>query len=137
MKDHWVLVGWFFATALVNLLMRTRTAEEWDALAQKNSRYASVARLLRSVGVDPVKLIQSLVDFVRGESQKRLAESLDGKEESAESSEAKPEPEKAADAEDSASDSTSEDPAVEKKAKKKAKAKKSAKKVSEIDKGKD
>lgn len=72
MKQHWVLLAWFLATSLVNLLMRTKTAEEWDALAQKNARYASLARMLRSLGVDPVKLIQSVVDFVRGESQKRL-----------------------------------------------------------------
>lgn len=67
-----MLLGWFVATSIINLLMRTKTAAEWEELAQKNARYASVARILRSIGVDPVKLLQSVVDFVRGESQKRL-----------------------------------------------------------------
>lgn len=71
MKELYVLFGWMVVTAVVNALMRTRTAEEWERLAQENPRYAAFARMLRAIGVDPAKLLQSLVDFVRGESQKR------------------------------------------------------------------
>jgi len=72
MKDHLILIGWFAVTAVVNYLMRTKTAEEWEKLAERSPRYAAIARMLRAIGLDPVKLLQSLVDFVRGESQKRL-----------------------------------------------------------------
>ena len=71
MRDHVMLLGWFVVTAVINYLMRTRTAEQWEALAEQNPRYAAVARLLRAVGVDPVKLIESAVDIVRGEAQTR------------------------------------------------------------------
>lgn len=71
MRDHLILLGWFVVTAIINYLMRTKTAEEWEALAHKSPRYAALARLLRAVGLDPVKLLQSLVDFVRGEAQRR------------------------------------------------------------------
>lgn len=71
MRDHLILLGWFVVTATINYLMRTRTAEQWEALAQKNPRYAALARMLRAVGVDPVKLIESAVDIVRGEAQTR------------------------------------------------------------------
>ncbi len=97
MKEHWLLLGWFVVSSMVNLLMRTKTAEEWDELAQKNARYASVARILRAVGVDPVKLIQSVVDFVRGESQKRLGTVAEAK----------------ADAQDGKSDASSAESSVE------------------------
>lgn len=71
MRDHVMLLGWFVVTAVINYLMRTKTAEQWEALAEKNPRYAAIARLLRAVGVDPVKLIESAVDIVRGEAQTR------------------------------------------------------------------
>jgi hypothetical protein len=73
MRDHVILLGWFVLTAIVNFLMRTKTAEQWEQLAQKSPRYAAFARLLRAVGVDPVKLVKSAVDFVRGEAHKRGA----------------------------------------------------------------
>lgn len=72
MKDLYVLFAWMVITAAINALLRARTAEEWEQLAQTNPRYAAFARMLRSLGVDPVKLLQSLVDFIRGQSQKRL-----------------------------------------------------------------
>lgn len=72
MKDLYVLFAWMFATAVINALLRTKTPEQWESLAESNPRYAAFARMLRSVGVDPVKLLQSLVDFIRGQSQKRL-----------------------------------------------------------------
>lgn len=72
MRDHVILLGWFVLTAIVNYLLRTKTAEEWEQLAQKSPRYAAFARMLRAIGLDPVKLIQAAIDFVRGEAQKRV-----------------------------------------------------------------
>lgn len=78
MKDHVILLGWFLVTAVINYLLRTKTAEQWEELAQRSPRYAAFAKMLRAIGLDPVKLLQSLVDFVRGESQKRLGPSAEG-----------------------------------------------------------
>ena len=77
MRDSVILLGWFLVTAILNYMMRTRTAAEWEELARSNPRYAAVARMLRAVGLDPVKLIQSVIDFVRGESQKRIGNACD------------------------------------------------------------
>jgi hypothetical protein len=74
MPDHVMLLFWFIITAIVNVLMRTKTAAQWDALARKNSRYAALARMLRAVGVDPVKFLQGAIDIVRGEAQLRTEE---------------------------------------------------------------
>lgn len=72
MKDLYILLAWVVITAVINALLRTKTAEEWERLAQGSPRYAAFARMLRSLGVDPVKLLKSMVDFIRGQSQKRL-----------------------------------------------------------------
>jgi len=70
--DLIVLAGWLLATAIVNALLRVRTVAEWEALAETNPRFLALARLLRSIGLDPVKLIESVVDLVRGETRRRL-----------------------------------------------------------------
>jgi cytoskeletal protein RodZ len=72
MKDAYVVLGWLLVTGLVNAAMSRRTAEEWEAWAEKNPRYAAFAGFLRAVGLDPVKLIKSIVDILRGASQKHL-----------------------------------------------------------------
>lgn len=74
MPDHVMLLFWFIITSIVNFLMRTKTAAQWDALARKNSRYAALARMLRAVGVDPVKFLEGAIDIVRGEAQVRTEE---------------------------------------------------------------
>ncbi len=74
MRDYVMLLCWFVITSVINYLMRTKTAAQWDALAQRNSRYAAFARMLRAVGVDPVKFLEGAIDIVRGEAQVRTAE---------------------------------------------------------------
>lgn len=78
MQEMWILFMWFAVTSAVNFLMRKRTAAEWEAFAETNPRAAAFVRMVRAVGVDPAKLIQSLVDFVRAESHKRLGAPVDG-----------------------------------------------------------
>lgn len=71
-RDLIVILGWLLATAIINALLRKRTVAEWEAIAEKHPRYAAFARLMRSVGLDPVKLAESFVDLVRGEARKRV-----------------------------------------------------------------
>jgi hypothetical protein len=72
MKDAYVVLGWLLITGVLNAALSRRTAEEWEALAEKNPRYAAFAGFLRAVGLDPVKLMKSVVDILRGASQKHL-----------------------------------------------------------------
>jgi len=70
-RDHLVaVVAWFVVTGLLNFTMRKKTPEEWEALAETNPRYAAFARMLRALGLDPVKLIVAVADFVRGQAKK-------------------------------------------------------------------
>lgn len=71
--DLIVVAGWLLATAIINALLRVRSVAEWEALAETNPRFLAFARLLRSVGLDPVKLFESIVDLIRGESRRRIA----------------------------------------------------------------
>ncbi|NBT36383.1 MAG: hypothetical protein EBT03_12760 [Betaproteobacteria bacterium] len=79
--DLIVVAGWLVATAIVNALLRVRTVEQWEALAEKNPRYAAAAQLLRAVGLDPVKMLQSLVDLVRGKAASKAGILLEQAEE--------------------------------------------------------
>lgn len=72
MKDAYVVLGWLLVTGVMNAALSRRTAEEWEAMAEKNPRYAAFAGFLRAVGLDPVKLMKSVVDILRGASQKHL-----------------------------------------------------------------
>ena len=72
MKDAYVVLGWLLITGVLNAALSRRTAEEWEALAERNPRYAAFAGFLRAIGLDPVKLMKSVVDILRGASQKHL-----------------------------------------------------------------
>lgn len=69
-ESGWFVLVWLVITGLVNWAMRTKTPEEWEALAEKNPRYAAFAKVLRSIGLDPVKLIRGIVDFVNAKAPK-------------------------------------------------------------------
>ena len=69
-----VVAGWLALTAIINALVGKHSPEEWERLAEENPRYAALARMLRAAGLDPVKLAEAFVDFVRGRSAKVLAE---------------------------------------------------------------
>lgn len=69
-REHlFAMVIWLVVTGIVNFAMRKKTPEEWEVLAEKNPRYAAFARMLRAIGLDPVKLIVAFVDFVRGHAK--------------------------------------------------------------------
>lgn len=76
--DLLVVAGWLIVTAVINALLRKRSVAEWEALAETYPRYAAVARILRSVGLDPVKLLESVVDLIKGQARSRIGSSQDG-----------------------------------------------------------
>lgn len=62
--------AWPIATAILNVVLRKKTAEEWVAFAEKYPRTAGIIRLLRASGLDPVKVVQATKETVKGEAAK-------------------------------------------------------------------
>ena len=57
---------WPVVSAVVNVILRTRTPEQWVERCERHPRFAAFTRLMRSVGVDPVKMVQALGEFTEG-----------------------------------------------------------------------
>lgn len=61
-------LAWPIVSAVLNVILRTRTPEEWVERCEKQPRLAAFTRLVRSVGLDPVKMVQALGELVAGKS---------------------------------------------------------------------
>lgn len=59
-------LAWPIVSAVLNVILRTRTPEEWVERCEKYPRFAAFTRLVRSVGLDPVKMVQALGELVAG-----------------------------------------------------------------------
>ena len=64
-------VLWPAASAVLVLLLRARTPEQWVALGEKRPRIQGAIRLLRALGVDPVKAVAAVVQIVSGRAPAR------------------------------------------------------------------
>lgn len=62
---------WPAASAILILLLRSRTPEQWVALGEKRPRVQGAIRLLRALGVDPVKAVAALQQIVTGRAPAR------------------------------------------------------------------
>lgn len=62
----WVALAWPAFTAVVNVVLRTRTPEAWVARCEASPRLAALTRLLRATGLDPVKMVQALGELTAG-----------------------------------------------------------------------
>jgi hypothetical protein len=72
-------VAWLAASALLNWMFRFKSAEEWVAFTEKNPKTAAMLRLIRALGVDPVKALNSakgLADQKGGEAKDSLRETV-------------------------------------------------------------
>ena len=61
-----IAIAWPIVSAVLNVILRTRTPEEWVERCEKYPRFAAFTRLVRSVGLDPVKMVQALGELVAG-----------------------------------------------------------------------
>ena len=61
-----IAIAWPIVSAVLNVILRTRTPEEWVERCEKQPRLAAFTRLVRSVGLDPVKMVQALGELVAG-----------------------------------------------------------------------
>jgi hypothetical protein len=73
----WVLAHpaecWLMLSAIINLLLRVRSAEQWVALCERHPKGAAVARLVRALGVDPAGAIRALALLVSGKAAEATA----------------------------------------------------------------
>lgn len=61
-----VALWWPVVSGVLNVLLRTKTPEQWVERCEKHPRFAAFTRFMRSVGVDPVKMVQALGEFTNG-----------------------------------------------------------------------
>jgi hypothetical protein len=70
-RAHWPLV-WPILSALLVLVLRARTPEAWVALGERHPRVQGAIRLLRALGLDPVKAVSALVQVLTGRADRRV-----------------------------------------------------------------
>lgn len=63
LSSHWT-AAWPIVSAVLILVLRSRTPEQWVALGETSPRWQGVIRLLRAVGLDPAKAVAALVQIV-------------------------------------------------------------------------
>lgn len=73
-------------------LLRTRTPEAWLALGERFPRLQGVIRVLRGLGVDPVKVLRGVAQLLEGKALRRAAEDGAPNEVSARDGDAAPQP---------------------------------------------
>jgi hypothetical protein len=67
--ELWAVFIWPCITALLNIILRTRTPEEWVARCENYPRLAAFTRFLRATGLDPVKMVRSIAEMAAGGKQ--------------------------------------------------------------------
>jgi hypothetical protein len=67
--ELWAVFIWPAITGVLNVILRTRTPEEWVERCERHPRLAAFTRLLRATGLDPVKMVQSIGEFAAGGRQ--------------------------------------------------------------------
>ena len=67
--EIWTVFLWPALSALLNIVLRARTAEQWAFMCEEMPRLAACIRLLRALGVDPAKAIRSVQALVAGGSK--------------------------------------------------------------------
>jgi len=77
---HWHLITLASVLAAINFLIKwmliLHPVADWVALAEKNPRLASLARLMLALGINPVSAVQALVDLLRGTASPGLKASV-------------------------------------------------------------
>ena len=59
-------VVWPIVSGILNVILRTATAEEWIARGERWPRFAALTKLLRRYGVNPVGTMEQLKQLVAG-----------------------------------------------------------------------
>lgn len=59
-------IAWPVGTAVLNMILRTRTPEQWVARCEQFPRFAAFTRLVRATGLDPIKMVESIAQLSSG-----------------------------------------------------------------------
>ena len=65
----WVTIAWPVFSGIVNVILRSRTPEEWIEINDRSPRRAAFTRFMRAVGWDPVKTVAAIAEFTAGGRQ--------------------------------------------------------------------
>jgi hypothetical protein len=76
LSDHAASL-WPVVSALLVIVLRSRTPEAWVALGETSPRLQGVIRLLRAVGLDPAKALSALGQIVTGRAPARALQIAD------------------------------------------------------------
>jgi hypothetical protein len=76
LSDHAASL-WPLVSALLVIVLRSRTPEAWVALGETSPRWQGVIRLLRAVGLDPAKALSALGQIVTGRAPARALQIAD------------------------------------------------------------
>jgi hypothetical protein len=63
-------IMWPILSAVVNVMLKQHTVEEWIVFAEKRPRSAAVIRFFRSAGLDPKKAIVAAVAVINAKADK-------------------------------------------------------------------
>lgn len=63
---HALVSAWPVLSAVLIVVVRTRTPEQWVALGEHSPRLQGAVRLLRALGLDPVRALDALAVIVTG-----------------------------------------------------------------------
>ncbi len=69
--DHELLV-WTIVSLVVLPLLRARTPEDWVSLGERYPRVQGAIRMLRGLGIDPVKVVAGLYQMLAGRASRAL-----------------------------------------------------------------
>lgn len=63
---------WPVVSGVLVLVMRARTPREWVELGERNPRLQGLVRFLRGAGLDPIKAVAGLRQFITGRAPERV-----------------------------------------------------------------
>jgi hypothetical protein len=72
-ESHW----WPILSAVLLLVLRSRTPEAWVALGESSPRWQGLLKALRGAGFDPHKVVSGLVQIVTGRAPARAVQIAD------------------------------------------------------------
>ena len=68
LREHVVVFAIPFVLGVLNAVLRTRTATQWVELGERMPRVQGLLRLMRGVGIDPIKVVNAGKQIVSGKA---------------------------------------------------------------------
>lgn len=71
LEHQWIF--WVLLSLAINLALSKRTVAGWVAFVEGYPRLASAVRLLRALGIDPIKAAEAVIGIVTGRARVPVA----------------------------------------------------------------